>query len=238
MDEWEREIGCTASEYRVNYSKTPIPSMLHACVESRNVALGWYQLALQPVLAEPRIYFDFSADYIYAGCDGCFSHLAHDCTMSINFQDRKKISKILCRWPWENDPFFVLYMYFRGVKEILLFDAPAAGLVPSDMQLHNLKEGTSLFSWQEEGKKLHDIFLAQKEELDSFVDVANKHIDEENARRSTDPDYPSCCLIFPEMYFRPEKIARVEMDFKPDLPVGLNIITVNNTPSTAVGANL
>jgi hypothetical protein len=54
--------------WRTNYSEAPIPAMLHACSESRQVALKWYRLALEHCSTEPHVYFDFSADFLHVGC--------------------------------------------------------------------------------------------------------------------------------------------------------------------------
>jgi len=230
--------------YRPNYSKAQIPSMLHACTESRTVALTWYKLTLAPWLSSPRIYFDFSADYLYPGCDECDRSLCENCATLTRDSDRWKISRLLYRWPWQDeDAIFDLFLHFRGVKEALLFDAASTGLVPTNVQLHNLKESTQQYEWQE-GRKLYDVFLSQKDYLDSSVDEDRKsRIDLDNEIKAKGifiDDYeddellPRCV----EPYFRPQKIVRVDIDFKPDLPEGAKVPTTTNTPSATIGAML
>jgi len=151
----------------------------------------------------------------------------------------EKISNVLCRWPWNDEhPFYELLLFVRGVKEILLCDA----IMPSDLQLDNLKESTKRFDWQGKDKALFDVFLSHKERYDSLVDDRNKRLKEENEKYEIamrDEGHGNCnsYRLPREKYFRPEKIIRVEINFKPDLPEGSKVITSIESPSTALGDN-
>lgn len=48
-------------------SATPIPGVLHACSESREVALCRYRLSMSSFASGPRIFLDYSSDTIYFG---------------------------------------------------------------------------------------------------------------------------------------------------------------------------
>lgn len=48
-------------------STTPIPGVLHACSESREIALHRYQLAMTSFASGPRIFLDYLSDTVYFG---------------------------------------------------------------------------------------------------------------------------------------------------------------------------
>ena len=195
---------------RINYSKTPIPAMLHACTESRQVALGWYKLDFQSINAKPRVYFDFDADYLYIGCDECTDYSwCDDCAGG--FHDAVK--RLLVRWPASyGTPFVRLNRYFRGVKEILLFD-PSTDPLKLEVQLSHLEKTTRPFNWNE-GKALYDVFLEEKDVLDELYH-ASWNLEDLNIS----PEMKEALIRIKERSpgpLRPEKIARVELAVTPE----------------------
>ncbi|KAE9364824.1 hypothetical protein N431DRAFT_389159 [Stipitochalara longipes BDJ] len=198
------------------YSKAPIPAMLHTCTESRQVALGWYKLSFRPMLGTPRVFFDFRADYLHVGCESCKARFCDNCEYLINRPDGDAVQRILCGWQTEGcSPFFAIYLHLRGVKEILIFDPSTDVLMgASFVQLSNLQETTKKFKWQE-GKVVYDDFLKEKDGLDHISRMCSKHtfsIDAAGnpfAETKTEVDEASV------PYFRPERIVRVELAFKP-----------------------
>jgi len=48
-------------------SRVPVPNLLHACAESREVALTWFRLLFVPICKCGGTYFDTERDYIYYG---------------------------------------------------------------------------------------------------------------------------------------------------------------------------
>ena len=96
---------CSYPKYwRANYSEAPIPAMLHACSESRQVALGWYRLAFRRGQAKPRVYFDFSADILHVGCRYCDGYQCNRNSMdTLNLADARRVTKLLLSFPGRKD---------------------------------------------------------------------------------------------------------------------------------------
>jgi hypothetical protein len=189
---------------RYNYSPTPIPGILQACAESRQVALDWYQLTLAPAHKEPRTYFDLSADYLYIACENCKAQCCNDCSGIISYECQHEVQKVLFPWPGQYiDPFHSLFMSYRRIKEVLMFDPDTLSVKP-EMQLVHLKETTKPFNWQN-GKDLHAMFLEMKGRL--------------NSRREQWPQDEWCFRHFRlvnEHIFHIEKITRVELAVTPE----------------------
>jgi len=57
-------------------SRAPVPALLHACSDSRKVALKWYKLSFGNALAwiPPAVYFDWERDGLYTKCNGVHTH--------------------------------------------------------------------------------------------------------------------------------------------------------------------
>jgi hypothetical protein len=157
-----------------NYSREPIPAMLHACAESRQVALEWYQLALPPIASQPRTYFDFNADYLYPGCGSCrvSAGFCTDCSTMLSYLHQHRIKRVLLPWS-ENHrtPFHHVFLRFRRVKELLIFD-PNTVPLQQGVQIAHLKESKKFFNWQG-GKDLQAAFLAEKDNLNARSDQTN-----------------------------------------------------------------
>jgi 2EXR family len=51
--------------YHSLVSRVPVPGILQACTESRQVALLWYRLLFKPVCGYGGTYFDTERDYMY-----------------------------------------------------------------------------------------------------------------------------------------------------------------------------
>jgi hypothetical protein len=152
--------------HRYNYSPTPIPGILHACAESRQVALGWYRLGLAPYWTEPRTYFDFSADYLYIACESCETQCCEDCNEILSYRDSHQVQRLLFPWPYfYQTPFLRIFLRHRRVKEVLIFNPDTLSL-KAETQLVHLKETTKPFNWQN-GKDLHAMFLEEKDEINS-----------------------------------------------------------------------
>jgi 2EXR family len=118
--------------YRANYSSAPIPAMLHACSESRQVALKWYQLLFGVRAAPARVYFDPETDYIRVGCEKCLGCRCRECCEMCYYTKLACVRRILFPCADEATPFFEIYLFFRQVKEVLLFDT-RSGLFKEDL---------------------------------------------------------------------------------------------------------
>lgn len=193
---------CSYPEYwRANYSEAPIPAMLHACSESRQVALRWYRLALQHGRAEPRVYFDFSADILHVGCQYCDGYECdRRCTDIVNRADAHRITKLLLSCPGCRDPLYRLYLGFPSAKEILLYDSTTNPLI-TKTELSHLKQTIQPFDWQR-GKDLYTHFLEEKA---FWISVGEKN------KRKYGKN------LFEDAYlFKPEKLTRVELAITPE----------------------
>lgn len=98
--------------------------MLHACHESRVVALLHYELGMSSHLSGPRIYIDFKKDTIYLGERNMNGHF----TLSAMIRDmsERELSKIrflaMSQLLWNHKPFCNghVLMDFRSLKSITL----------------------------------------------------------------------------------------------------------------------
>jgi hypothetical protein len=186
--------------FRRNYSDAPIPAMLHACSESRQVALGWYRLALRHGKAKARVYFDFSADYLHVGCRDCDRwECERDFMGALNDADRRRIRRVVISCPGLGDPFLTLYWRFRFVKEILLYDPTTSPLI-TNTELSHLKQTTQQFDWQTE-KDLYTHLIEQKARWKMFG--------EQEQNKGRENYYKEAHL------FKPKKLARVELAVTP-----------------------
>ena len=202
--------------WRLNYSKAPIPAMLHACAESRRVALGWYKLALRPMMLDkPRIYFDFDVDYLCVGCNECSpSFCCDDCSYKVYFGDYEAVRRILVLWASRNtSPFSALNWHFTAVKEVLIFDSPDITIEP-ETQLAHLQETTRPFDWQGE-RNLYDAFLEEKPKLDNFWARFGKTIREAENTPFLFGDVSFEALAKIPGPLNPTKIARVALAVTP-----------------------
>ena len=188
--------------WRPNYSEAPIPAMLHACSESRKVALGWYRLALEHGVAGPRVYFDFSSDFLQIGCEDCRGpgqcHLR--CMNILNQEQARCVQKVLLSCPGLRDPFLLLCWNFRFVKEVLLYDSDTGPSI-TKAELSHLKQTTQPFDWQR-GKDLHTYLLEKKAFWKSWGEQ------EQKKGRKNCYDEIHC--------FKPEKLTRVELAITPE----------------------
>jgi hypothetical protein len=188
--------------------------MLHACSESRRVALKWYRLALQPLLAKPRTYFDFSSDYLFPGCEEFKDDICRQCQNMVNPRDKHAVERILYLGPADDIPFFDIYLHFRTVKEILIFDSATDPLQP-DVQLSHLKETEKPFTWQV-GKELYATFLEEMDKLNAryikYIDQFDSDLEYTGSLQLTDDRIKTQAQIV----FHPDKITRVELALPPE----------------------
>jgi hypothetical protein len=112
-------------------SVTPVPAMLHACPESRLVALEHYELGMATHLSEPRIYVDYEKDTIYFG----EANITEPFTLAALLRDmpEKELLKIrqlgMSQHLWNEKPFcnnHVLMDFTSLEKVILAMERPGA----------------------------------------------------------------------------------------------------------------
>jgi hypothetical protein len=100
------------------YSTAPVPAILHANRESRALALRYYRLAFAPEGGIAKTYFDFSRDYLYTRCSGCFgSNCKHKQVLTDDHANVK-----YCAWegPMSFNPFRKIFKYFPNLRGLVL----------------------------------------------------------------------------------------------------------------------
>ncbi|KAF4636669.1 hypothetical protein G7Y89_g1408 [Cudoniella acicularis] len=118
-------------------SSTPVPGMLHACLESRAIALQHYELGMGSHLSHARTYVDFTKDTIYFGDD----NIGQGFTLASLLRDitEKDLSKIrrlaVSQELWNYKPFCNVHVLldFSGLKDLTLV-----------MERANTKKGKSV----------------------------------------------------------------------------------------------
>ncbi|KUJ17397.1 uncharacterized protein LY89DRAFT_668725 [Mollisia scopiformis] len=121
---------------RFAYTKAKVPNLLHACSESRQVALKWYtiaynkpkdqslfnklfQIALRRTVYPP-IYLDVKADFIYLHCRVCKGEvcdLSTDCGVTSDWSEKSKSPRIICEQPQYTIP---PVLWFHQIEEIFV----------------------------------------------------------------------------------------------------------------------
>lgn len=125
------------------YSEASVPSMLHACTESRKVALKWYKLSFvksdetinlnldgfaqtldddlfgEQTTATARIYFDWERDGLYSQCANC-NGIGTTCGHFPLSFDQRRIKRLVYEGPLSMDPFYRIGLIFTHVEDIIL----------------------------------------------------------------------------------------------------------------------
>jgi hypothetical protein len=100
------------------YSTAPVPAILQANREARALALRHYRLAFAPEGGVAKTYFDFSRDYLYTRCSGCFgSNCKHKQVLTDDHANVK-----YCAWegPMSFNPFRKIFKYFPNLRGLVL----------------------------------------------------------------------------------------------------------------------
>jgi hypothetical protein len=112
-------------------SNAEIPNLLHINKESRKLALGWYQLCFgdPPFIlttgwnipnCRPHVYFDFSYDIFYAGCEKCFGLSCDQCVAVTITRDVEKVQNVLFHCLDIYLPFMKFVRLFPNAREIII----------------------------------------------------------------------------------------------------------------------
>jgi hypothetical protein len=149
-------------------SDAKIPNLLHVNKESRKLALGWYQLCFgdPPFIlttgwnipnCRPHVYFDFSYDVFYAGCEKCIGLSCDQCVAVTITRDVEKVQKVL---------FHCLDNYLPFKKFVRLF--PNAREITILIQKETLAPGAKLSQLKEIGVSLGppsllEIYMADRD---------------------------------------------------------------------------
>lgn len=119
------------------YSPAKVPAFLHACHESRMIALKWYQLSFATNFNKKmQTYFDHSRDGIYAQC-----YNIQDCgAMLVNNMMNNEGLKLIKRMVWEGPLNYlplIQIVRFPAIKNLILVRgkriAPRAEVTLSEM---------------------------------------------------------------------------------------------------------
>ena len=109
------------------YSTAKVPTLLQICQESRRIAKQWYKLCFQKRVSAidfvPRVYFDFSSDFLYVPSNGspkgdptrsnCYPY-------DLLIGDTEKVQKVVCEVTPYSEMFREIADYFPVASEALL----------------------------------------------------------------------------------------------------------------------
>ena len=145
--------------------------MLHACFESRQIALKWYQLSfrlahryLRSEFHAAHTYFDFSRDYFYAGCEQCNAFYCENCHDILSIDFLNDIKRLLVRWPSVDEtPLFLIANWYPNVEEVLLMGWGQHAL-RAGTRFEEFKEVERPFEWQQ-GKSMEETMLEEKRRI-------------------------------------------------------------------------
>jgi hypothetical protein len=165
--------------YPAVFSKAPVPSMLHACRESRATAMKWYKLRFRTLVdlkeiinvrfRAPRTYFDLENDILYAGCKICCQLHCHECRPLHGHA--RKVQKILVHCEDNSkSPFLELCMFFRAAKEVMILGAGNDDL-DSESRFDQLVKNSAPFGWQKK-PTLQEDYLAEMLKVEDILKVA------------------------------------------------------------------
>jgi len=140
----------------VLYSTAKIPSLLHVCQESRRIAKEWYQLSFpwssswnDPYAA--RVYFDFSADFLYFPSFDYF-HSENTARLSplpwnIYARDTEKVKKVVQEVPKSWDGFSHMSINCPSATEALVVNI-GEGMSQGGAELSDFVVTEEAFDWQ------------------------------------------------------------------------------------------
>lgn len=105
-------------------SKAPVPSILHACIDSRRIALSWYRLSFGHKTSAPKVYFDWERDGLYTHCSGAHgtqNPCKHDeLPYYLQADEKVNIKRLAFKGPcglgWS--PWFVDALLLEGLKDV------------------------------------------------------------------------------------------------------------------------
>jgi uncharacterized coiled-coil protein SlyX len=146
------------------YSTAKVPSLLHACQESRRIAKEWYELSLRWYArikeGEGRIYFDFSSDFLYYplfdGKDMKHPTRSIPSPVVIHCQDKQKVRKIVLEVPQLRDRFiYGTICYSFASEAILVLDEEP--MCQGSAELSDFSFTTDNFAWQQ-GRTLQQVY--------------------------------------------------------------------------------
>jgi hypothetical protein len=124
-------------------------------------------VAIPTEYGNPKTYFDFSRDFLFAGCEGCddyFTPYCSRCDWAIRRGDSQKVDKLLIQYGQREeselrDPFGYASDRFPEAREIMVF-SPLTKISESEKQWNTLYENSVPLPWQEEGQTLMEYYVA------------------------------------------------------------------------------
>lgn len=153
--------------------------MLLACSDSRKTARHWYQLAFRTDRwvnndnYRSLVWFDFQADYLFAGCSTCCG--SSGCLAPTASNDHYRYIPTLCTdvgliqnvlFPWNDisiHPFYYeLYTHYSGAREIILVNTKEISLLP-ETRPSDFKEKLVTCQTQRARQFLIDVYLDKAE---------------------------------------------------------------------------
>ncbi|KAN0099934.1 hypothetical protein V8E51_013709 [Hyaloscypha variabilis] len=147
------------------YSTAKVPSLLHACQESRRVAKSWYELSLHHREAflenySARVYFDFSNDFLYFP----FIHWEDEdqptrsiaMPREIYHEERNVIKKVVQELPRDQEQCAMLSIHFPSAVEAILVDTKEGMFQGGAEQSEFIVTGDA-FPWQR-GRTLQKVY--------------------------------------------------------------------------------
>ncbi|KAE8449652.1 hypothetical protein EG329_007982 [Mollisiaceae sp. DMI_Dod_QoI] len=133
------------------YSRAKIPGLLHACHDSRQVALKWYKPTFKASWRHtPAIYFDSSADFAYLSCDRCQGQFCSvsDCGLYwLGYPTWKEAKNLALELDGDNH-MADIYIKFRTVEEILFVEAGDGLGTRAEANLSSFTDSRKTYSWQ------------------------------------------------------------------------------------------
>lgn len=144
------------------YSSAPVPSMLHACQQSRSVALKWYTFGLKRHGGRGGIYFDYDRDFVYT----------RQFDLGVTFMDDRKLLKNIAMQLNDSDENGFEFVYtedsFRAMESLMLVD-PADKMIGNWAVLSEIEIVEAGFEWQK-GTSLMVVHDAQTERFLRYLE--------------------------------------------------------------------
>lgn len=195
-----RIIELAKSETYSVHSCATVPALLHACRESRAIAMEHYNLSFAASSTSPKVYFDVKYDWIYTRCNGC---LGIGCTHKLTLtDDHAKLKSLIFEGPMTYNPFPKILRFYPAIERLILISGKS-NAQRGEIEKKEVSFTTKVFEWDRTGDVMG---LARKawEELDltgekplPLTQVWRASIPDvvDNIKRSSDPTKGlwTCC---------------------------------------------
>jgi hypothetical protein len=184
----ERVIKLSASKKQAHgcpypplVSRIPVPAILHACSESRHVALQWYRILFRPVCGYGGTCFDTERDFIYYGPEER-KLLVGAASPSLMFgwanktrdwaEDRKCVRNIVVHYTDFQERFIVttllnLAKWCNDYAKEVLYLGPCSPAV---------EEGTLLSDMSQDPDSFDGVWYRHRGSLDGFLQQSLKYM--------------------------------------------------------------